>query len=59
MPVYWWECEICGERSDFPKSVCISSMSRFIWDKLEEFFVVTTAQMFCFLPQNIPLEKNA
>lgn len=34
MPGYWWECETCGEKSDFPTTVGASSISSFVWDKL-------------------------
>lgn len=34
MPGYWWECESCGEKSDFPSTVGVTSMSSFVWDKL-------------------------
>ncbi len=34
MSGYWWECEGCGEKSDFPTVVSTLSMSSFVWDKL-------------------------
>lgn len=34
MPGYWWECEACGEKSDFLTTVGVPSMSSFVWDKL-------------------------
>jgi len=34
MPGYWWECEKCGAKSDFPTTTGDSSMSSFVWDKL-------------------------
>jgi len=34
MPGYWWECERCGEKSDFLTTVGVAGISAFIWDKL-------------------------
>lgn len=34
MPGYWWECEACDNRLDFPDVTGTSSIASFVWDKL-------------------------